>query len=113
MSHKELSRSDSAGVLQKKRPARRVRAERARSGEAAPLACPRCKTLLHATSFKDTPVNRCYACGGIWLDRGVLPEIMEGNKSQAAKLSQSREISLRSIWPKGLRFSNGRPGGRL
>lgn len=39
------------------------------------MQCPRCKTDLQVEWFKETEVDRCPACKGMWLDPGELDQI--------------------------------------
>jgi Zn-finger nucleic acid-binding protein len=59
------------------------------------LNCPRCGTALHGSSLLDFPVSRCAACGGIWLDRAVLPEFVKLGPPRSADKSVSCENALR------------------
>jgi hypothetical protein len=38
------------------------------AGSAA--ACPRCRTRMNALTLKGTPIDACFGCGALWLDRG-------------------------------------------
>ncbi len=58
--------------------------ERARSLEAAEreklkqlhyMHCPKCGMQLDTVSFKGLKVERCFHCGGNWLDAGELEQL--------------------------------------
>lgn len=36
------------------------------------LACPKCSGKLESYSFMEFFLDRCQACGGVWLDKGEL-----------------------------------------
>lgn len=36
------------------------------------MRCPKCGEALTETAFQDQRVDRCDACGGVWLDAGEL-----------------------------------------
>jgi TFIIB-like protein len=42
----------------------------------APSHCPKCPGNLETYTFEGLTVDRCRACGGIWLDRGELEAIV-------------------------------------
>ena len=42
-----------------------------------PVACPKCRGALESYSFMDIFLDRCQACGGIWLDLGELAQILK------------------------------------
>lgn len=76
------------------------------------LDCPRCGTDLQLATLSDLPANRCSGCGGLWLDSGVLPEFAE-NRKGCSKSEATSRMSLRSVWPEGFRYSDGRVSGDL
>ena len=42
----------------------------------ADLHCPKCPGLLETYSFEDHILERCRECGGVWMDKGELEEII-------------------------------------
>lgn len=36
------------------------------------MRCPKCGEALTETGYQDQRVDRCEACGGVWLDAGEL-----------------------------------------
>jgi Zn-finger nucleic acid-binding protein len=77
------------------------RLERAQQGqlENPHLKCPECGVHLHNFTLMDFPVRRCSACGGIWLDRDVLPPLMNLKTLEPSSERRSARDSLRSMWP--------------
>jgi len=78
--------------------------EKAQQGQLENLAmkCPRCGISLHNSSVSDLPVSRCSACGGIWLDRGAMPEFIKLNQPGSAEKRESSSSSLTSVRPEGI-----------
>jgi hypothetical protein len=79
------------------------RLERAQHGqlENPMMKCPQCGINLHNSTFMDFSVRHCSACGGIWFDRGVLPEFMNIKREPAPERHLSTD-PLRNMWPAGL-----------
>jgi len=48
-----------------------------KAGNAARLQCPKCRGALETYRFMDFVLDRCSACGGIWLDQGELEAILQ------------------------------------
>jgi uncharacterized protein len=44
------------------------------SGDSAPsgMRCPKCGGALEAADFQGVEIDRCKACGGVWLDAGEM-----------------------------------------
>lgn len=40
------------------------------------MRCPKCGDELHTIHFRDIDVERCFACGGTWLDQGELEKVV-------------------------------------
>jgi hypothetical protein len=80
------------------------RLERAQQGELENpgLKCPRCGVHLNNYIIMDIPVNRCSACGGIWLDRNVLPQFMNTENRPPASQTSASPALPRNVWPAGL-----------
>jgi Zn-finger nucleic acid-binding protein len=66
------------------------------------LKCPRCGVHLNNSVIEDLPINRCSACGGIWLDHSVLPHFMNLKTPSSASETSAARASLRNAWPAGL-----------
>jgi len=45
------------------------------------MRCPKCGSELEEVLFRDVSIDRCAACGGVFLDRGELEQLAgeEGN----------------------------------
>ncbi len=57
-------------------------AEEQQTGERD-LACPKCAGKLESYTFMGFFLDRCQACGGIWLDKGELEGILrEASRSR-------------------------------
>lgn len=69
--------------------------------------CPRCGKDLQPTRINGATANQCTACGGMWIDRGMLPDFIESSRSQAIGEPSAR-VSLRDVWPEGVRYSSDR-----
>lgn len=82
----------------------KVRLEKAQQGQLdnPSMKCPRCSVHLHNSNLMDFPVHRCSACGGIWLDRDVLPQFMSPKAIETASETSLSKDSLRNVWPAGL-----------
>ena len=51
------------------------------------LICPKCLGKLESYSFMGFFLDRCQACGGIWLDKGELEGILrEASRSRVGSL---------------------------
>jgi len=61
-----------------------------------PVSCPRCEgvTLMRQKYPRDPNImiDKCQACGGIWLDFGELFEIRSGNPSSAETRATTAEL---------------------
>lgn len=43
----------------------------------ADLTCPKCPGKLEAYTFMGIALDRCAACGGIWMDQGELESVLK------------------------------------
>lgn len=51
------------------------------------LACPKCPGTLESYTFMGFFLDRCQACGGLWLDEGELEGILrEASRGRAGSL---------------------------
>lgn len=57
------------------------------------MRCPKCGMELQAVKFGDIEVDRCFSCGGTWLDRGEFEKL-----SAAESRSQGTLKSLLNIF---------------
>ena len=39
------------------------------------MHCPKCGSALDEIMFRGVRVDKCFACGGVWLDDGELEEL--------------------------------------
>ena len=54
----------------------RARLQKVEEAEAE-LTCPRCRRKLETYNFMGIVLDRCSACGGIWMDRGELETLLK------------------------------------
>lgn len=48
--------------------------------------CPKCGKGLHTRTVDEVEIDACDACGGIWLDKGELEQVVErGSEGWATK----------------------------
>jgi uncharacterized protein len=50
-------------------------AERKRLKELHYMRCPKCGMALNEIEFREVKLDKCMACGGVWLDDGELEQI--------------------------------------
>jgi hypothetical protein len=43
------------------------------------MLCPKCNVEMSPKSFDGVEVDRCFGCGGVWLDKGELEQIDDKN----------------------------------
>ena len=48
------------------------------------MKCPKCGFDLHAVLYKGLTIDKCFHCGGTWLDAGEL-EALAGRESHVLK----------------------------
>ena len=66
------------------------------------LKCPRCGLHLYNSVVMDSLVNRCAACGGVWLDHGVLSQLIDPKTLPSASETSASRDSPQNVWPAGL-----------
>ena len=60
-------------AVEKKRQTEQAEAERLKKLHF--MHCPKCGFELHTLQFKGLQIDRCFHCGGTWLDAGELEKI--------------------------------------
>lgn len=45
------------------------------------MLCPKCSVEMSRKNFEGIEVDRCFGCGGIWLDKGEIEQIDNRNIS--------------------------------
>jgi uncharacterized protein len=50
-------------------------AERDRLRQLHQMRCPKCGMELTTISYRDVQIDRCFSCGGTWLDEGELEQL--------------------------------------
>jgi len=67
--------------VQARREAHRLRRAQLPAGEREAqrrlhfMHCPKCGADLDEITFRGVRVDKCFACGGVWLDDGELEEL--------------------------------------
>jgi hypothetical protein len=51
--------------------------ERERERELHLMKCPKCGMQLEEIAFGDVNVDKCFSCGGMWLDAGELESLQK------------------------------------
>lgn len=64
-----------------------------RADKTALSLCPKCRGALETYRFMDFVLDRCSACGGIWLDEGELQGILQKVTRSPLSLFVERFIS--------------------
>lgn len=64
-------------------------------GKEPPLACPKCQGTLESYVFMEIFLDRCQACGGLWLDKGELDGILKKIQRDPLSSFVDRIISRR------------------
>lgn len=49
--------------------------KQAQEDEASALHCPKCAGILKEMTFAGVSIDRCEACGGVWLDAGEIERL--------------------------------------
>lgn len=57
-------------------------AERERQKQLHFMHCPKCGESLHTVHYGAIEIDRCFGCGGLWLDDGELEKVLEQEKAQ-------------------------------
>ena len=53
--------------------------------------CPNCATIMHEENFNKVLIDRCRACGGIYLDKGEL-ELLFKTKQESGFIPSLRKF---------------------
>ena len=61
--------------------ARMSEQQRRQARELHFMKCPKCGMDLQEITFRNVALDKCLACGGIWLDEGELEQISEAESS--------------------------------
>ncbi len=52
------------------------------------LKCPRCQIEMKQIKREEITIDVCPSCGGMWLDHGEIPRLLEINNNQRAPNKQ-------------------------
>jgi uncharacterized protein len=61
------------------------------------LLCPNCNTSMQNVQRSGVELDMCPTCRGVWLDRGELEKILEGQREVASVQAQSSERFSRDV----------------
>ena len=61
--------------LAEKRRAETEVAEKQRMKELHHMRCPKCGMELQEIEFQGVHLDKCFSCGGVWLDDGELEQV--------------------------------------
>lgn len=56
------------------------------------MRCPKCGMELQAVKFGDIEVDRCFSCGGTWLDQGELEKLSSQESHRRGTLESLLKI---------------------
>jgi len=60
--------------------------EKRKLKELHSMKCPKCGMELIEIDYKSTKIDKCSACGGVWLDAGELETVSQFEKTGLDKL---------------------------
>jgi hypothetical protein len=60
--------------------------EKARRRELHHMKCPKCGSDLQEMTFGGVAVDKCFACGGLWLDDGELETLQKKDSGFVGKM---------------------------
>lgn len=61
------------------------------------LLCPNCNTSMQNVARSGVELDICPSCRGVWLDRGELEKLLEGQKAESAGQQQDRQRFEREV----------------
>jgi uncharacterized protein len=61
------------------------------------LLCPNCNTSMQNVSRSGVDIDMCPSCRGVWLDRGELEKLLEGQRAEQAGMQQDRQRFEREV----------------
>ncbi|MCI0623432.1 MAG: zf-TFIIB domain-containing protein [Acidobacteria bacterium] len=74
------------GKLAKEQQAKLALEERERARTLHFMKCPKCGMQLEEITFGDVHIDKCFHCGGIWLDEGELEVIRQKESGFVGRL---------------------------
>lgn len=88
--NKPSNKEDEFFALEESEKLRKMHAQKAAALSAAQrqeakqlhhMKCPKCGSDLQEMAFKDAQVDKCFGCGGVWLDTGELEHLAGADHS--------------------------------
>lgn len=67
--------------LEQERQAKMADEERCKAKDLHWMCCPKCGMALVEIDFQEVKIDKCSACGGVFLDDGEMQQIIEGNRT--------------------------------
>ncbi len=61
------------------------------------LLCPNCNTSMQNVNRSGVEIDMCPSCRGVWLDRGELEKLLEGQRQEQAAQQQDRQRFEREV----------------
>ncbi|MBL8772074.1 MAG: zf-TFIIB domain-containing protein [Phenylobacterium sp.] len=61
------------------------------------LLCPNCNTSMQNVSRSGVDIDMCPSCRGVWLDRGELEKLLEGQRAEQTGMQQDRQKFEREV----------------
>ena len=61
------------------------------------LLCPNCNTSMQNVNRSGVDIDMCPTCRGVWLDRGELEKLLEGQRTEQTHQSQDRQRFEREV----------------
>ena len=61
------------------------------------LLCPNCNTSMQNVNRSGVDIDMCPSCRGVWLDRGELEKLLEGQREERSGQQQDRERFDREV----------------
>ena len=61
------------------------------------LLCPNCNTSMQNVNRSGVDIDMCPSCRGVWLDRGELEKLLEGQRQEQSGQQQDRQRFEREV----------------
>jgi len=61
------------------------------------LLCPNCNTSMQNVARSGVEIDMCPSCRGVWLDRGELEKLLEGQREERSGQQQDRQRFEREV----------------
>lgn len=67
--------------LQEEREQQMAEEEKKRLRELHSMRCPKCGMQLSEVDYQGIKIDKCFSCGGVWLDAGGLEQLATTKRS--------------------------------